>query len=306
MLAAALPRSIAVAPVRTMLMSVPNVSEGSDTGLLDEIGRAFAPARLLDVHRDPDHGRAVLTLVSRQGELARSLAAGAAAVVERIDISGHPGIHPHVGAIDVVPVVYLTPEQRGAACAEALLAAHLIGDGAGVPVFLYGELAAGRERAELRAGGVEGLTERIAGGLLHPDFGPSKPHPTAGATLVSARPPMVAFNVDLAPGESLHRAREIAAELRESGGGPKGVRAIGLWLDARARAQVSCNVHDPFDVPLAKIVEFVRERAGVTCAELVGLAPRAAFDGFPPDIEIPGYDPARHLLENALVSPAGG
>lgn len=289
-----------------MLMSVPNVSEGSDRELLAELAAAFAPARLLDVHRDPDHGRAVLTLASRQGELAQALASGAAEAVARIDISGHCGIHPHVGAIDVVPVVYLTPEQRGAACAEALLAAHLIGDHAGVPVFLYGDLAAGRERAELRAGGVEGLTERIAGGLLHPDFGPSVPHATAGATLVSARPPMVAFNVDLAPGEPLHRAREIAAELRESGGGPKGVRSIGLWLEAKGRAQVSCNVHDPFAVPLAEIVEFVRDRAPVAAAELVGLAPRAAFEGFPEDVEIPRYDPARHLLENALAAPGAG
>lgn len=289
-----------------MLMSVPNVSEGSDERLLGDLAGAFAPARLLDIHRDPDHGRAVFTLVSKQGELAAALAAGAATVVERVDISAHAGIHPHVGAIDVVPVVYLSPEQRGAACAEALLAAHLIGDGSGVPVFLYGELAAGRERAELRAGGVEGLTERIAAGVLHPDFGPPVPHPTAGATLVSARAPMVAFNVDLAPGESLHTARAIAAELRESGGGPPGVRSIGLWLDAQGRAQVSCNVHDPFEVPLARIVEFVRERSAVATAELVGLAPRAALDGFPDDVEIAGFDPARHVLENALAALDAG
>src|SRR5665647_842374 len=214
-----------------MLISVPNVSEGADQAALDEIATAFAPARLLDLHRDADHGRAVLTLVSRQGELAAALARGAAVAVSRIDISEHAGIHPHVGAIDVVPVVYLDPAQRGAACAEALLAGHLIGDGLGVPVFLYGDLAAGRERAELRAGGIEGLTERIAGGVYRSDFGPHTPHPTAGATLVAARPPLVAFNVDLAPGESLHTARRIAAGLRESGGGPKGVRAIGLWLE---------------------------------------------------------------------------
>lgn len=289
-----------------MLMSVPNVSEGSDAGLLDAIGRAFAPARLLDLHRDSDHGRSVFTLASKQGELALALASGARKAVEYIDISAHAGIHPHVGAIDVVPVVYLTPQQRGAACAEALLAAHLIGDDAGVPVFLYGELAAGRERAEIRDGGVEGLTERIAGGLLHPDFGPPAPHPTAGATLVAARPPMVAFNVDLAPEESLHTAREIAAGLRESGGGPKGVRSIGLWLDDKRRAQVSCNVHDPFTVPLAEIVKFVQQRAAVASAELVGLAPRASFERFPEDVEVPGFDPARHLLENVLSNERSG
>lgn len=283
-----------------MLMSVPNVSEGADAGLVEELARAFAPARLLDVHRDPDHGRSVLTLASSQGQLAAALAAGAAEVVARLDVSAHGGAHPHVGALDVVPVVYLDPAERGAACAEALLAAHLIGDGLGVPVFLYGELAAGRERAELRAGGIEGLGERIVGGVHSPDFGPARLHPTAGATLVAARPPLVAFNVNLASGESLQSAKAIAAELRESGGGLTGVRAIGIWLAGRGVAQVSCNVHDPFEVPLARIVEFVSARADVAEAELVGLAPRAALKDFPSDCPMPGFDETRHVLENAL------
>ena len=121
---------------------------------------------------------------------------------------------------------------------------------------------------------------------------------------MSARPPLVAFNVELAEGQSLERAKEIAGELRESGGGLPGVRAIGLWLDAKQRAQVSCNVHNPFQVPLVQVVEFVRQRAPVEAAELVGLAPRAAFVDFPADVPIPGFDPARHLLENALADPA--
>jgi glutamate formiminotransferase len=283
-----------------MLMSVPNVSEGVDEDAIGAIGEAFRPARLLDVHSDPDHHRSVFTLVSRQGELARALANGAATVHERVDVSAHEGIHPHVGAIDVVPVVYLSPDSRGAACAEALTAADLIARRTETPVFLYGELAGGRERAELRAGGIAGLAERIASGEHRPDFGPKELHPTAGATLVSARPPLVAFNVDLADGESLDRAKEIAAKLRESGGGLPGVRAIGLWLDARDRAQVSCNIQDPFGVPLAEIVAFVRERAAVENAELIGLAPKAAFEGFPEDIEIPDYDPAERLLENVV------
>jgi glutamate formiminotransferase/glutamate formiminotransferase/formiminotetrahydrofolate cyclodeaminase len=281
-------------------MSVPNVSEGVDESAIKAIGRAFAPARLLNVHSDPDHHRSVFTLVSKQGELARALANGAASVHELVDVSAHDGIHPHVGAIDVVPVVYLSPADRGAACAEALTAADLIARRTGTPVFLYGELAGGRERAELRAGGVQGLAERIASGEHHPDFGPRELHPTAGATLVSARPPLVAFNVDLADGSTLDEAKAIAADLRESGGGLKGVRAIGLWLDARDRAQVSCNVQDPFAISLAEVVAFVRSRAAVENAELVGLAPKAAFEGFPEDIEIPGFDPEERLLENVV------
>lgn len=283
-----------------MLMSVPNVSEGVDQGAIGEIGDAFKPARLLNIHSDPDHHRSVFTLASKQGELARALARGAAKVHQLVSVEAHNGIHPHIGAIDVVPVVYLTPEQRGAACAEALTAADLIARSTDTPVFLYGELAGGRERAEIRAGGIEGLAARMASGEHRPDFGPAQPHPTAGATLVSARPPLVAFNVDLAESESLDRAKEIAAELRESGGGLPGVRAIGLWLDARGRAQVSCNVHDPFGTPLAEIVAFVRQRAAVENAELVGLAPKQAFDGFPDDVPIPGFDPQERLLENVL------
>ncbi|MGK2879146.1 MAG: glutamate formimidoyltransferase [Solirubrobacterales bacterium] len=279
---------------------MPNVSEGVDEVAIAAIGSAFAPARLLDVHSDPDHHRSVFTLVSEQGELARALANGASAVHERVDVSEHDGIHPHVGAIDVVPVVYLSPDHRGAACAEALTAADLIARRTDTPVFLYGELAGGRERAELRAGGIKGLAERIASGEHRPDFGPRELHPSAGATLVSARPPLVAFNVDLADGESLATAKAIAAELRESGGGLPGVRAIGLWLDARGRAQVSCNVQDPFNVALAEVVAFVRERAAIENAELIGLAPKTAFDGFPDDVEIPGFDPEERFLEHVV------
>ena len=290
-----------------MLMSVPNVSEGVDQDALQPIGEAFAPGdsgvRLLDIHSDVDHHRSVFTLAGDQGKLAHALAHGAAEAHRHISVDGHEGIHPHVGAVDVVPLVYLRPEQRGAACAEALLAAHLIAAKTDTPVFLYGELAGGRERAELREGGIAGLAQRMASGEHKPDFGPPTLHATGGATLVSARPPLVAFNIELAAGESLDRAKEIAAELRESGGGPPGVRAIGLWLDAKDRAQVSCNLHDPFTVPLADVVGFVRERAPIESAELVGLAPKAAFDGFPDDVPVPGFDPATRLLENVLGDP---
>lgn len=283
-----------------MLMSVPNVSEGVDQDAIARIGAAFAPAHLLDVHSDPDHHRSVFTLASIQGELAPALARGAADVHASVDVSGHAGIHPHVGAIDVVPVVYLSPSDRGAACAEALTAAEMIAKNTNTPVFLYGELAGGRERAELRAGGIKGLAERMASGEHRPDFGPDELNPTGGATLVSARPPMVAFNVDLAAGVPIERAKEIAAELRESGGGPEGVRAIGLYLEARGRAQVSCNIHDPFKVPLGQVVEFVRQRAAISAAELVGVAPEAALADFPADVPLLDFDPERRVLERVL------
>jgi glutamate formiminotransferase/glutamate formiminotransferase/formiminotetrahydrofolate cyclodeaminase len=209
-----------------------------------------------------------------------------------------------VGALDVAPVVYLDDAARGAACAEALTAAALIGDELGLPVFLYGDLATAddrRERAVLRAGGPARLAERVAAGELTPDHGPPRVDPAAGAVLVTARPPLVAFNLDLAT-DDLELARAIASGLRESGGGPPGVRAIGLLLPLRGRAQVSINVHDHRAAPLAELVERVRVEATVSEGELVGLVPAAALEGLPPDLALRGFDPDRHVIENALRS----
>jgi glutamate formiminotransferase len=287
-----------------LLIAVPNVSEGRDPAVLEAIQRGLGPARFLDLHSDPDHDRSVFTIAARQGELAQALVGLARTAVERIDVTASPGIHPHVGALDVMPVVYLDEERRGAACAEALTAAGLVGDELQVPVFLYGELATRdehRERAAIRRGGPAGLARRLEAGDLVPDYGPARLHPTAGAVLAAARPPLVAFNVDLAS-DDVELARKIAAGLRESGGGLPGVRAIGLYLEDRRRAQVSTNVHDHRAVPLREVVEYVRARAPVAEAELVGLAPRRAFEGFPEDVPLRAFDPERHLLEEVLAA----
>ena len=289
---------------RPTLLAVPNVSEGADAEAIAALGAAFAPARLLDTHSDPDHGRSVFTLAGTPGEIAGALLAGAREAVARIDLTAHSGSHPHVGALDVAPVVYLDDAARGTACAEALTAAGLIGETLGLPVFLYGQLAttdAHRERAALRKGGPAGLAKRLATGKLRPDHGPPALEARVGAVLVTARPPLIAFNVDLGT-DDVGLARTIAAHVRESAGGLPGVRAIGLHLPHRRRAQVSFNVHDHTAVPLALLVEEVRARAPVAEAELVGLAPRAAFDGFPDDVPLRGFDPERHLIENALRS----
>jgi glutamate formiminotransferase/glutamate formiminotransferase/formiminotetrahydrofolate cyclodeaminase len=222
--------------------------------------------------------------------------------------AAHTGQHPHVGSVDVVPIVYLEEQARGAACAEALVVADRLGEELEVPVFLYGELTgtdpdSSVTRAQLRRGGVAGLGVRLAGdgeGGLQPDFGPSRMHPSAGATLVAARPPLVAFNLQLAPPSSNDDARRIAALIREGGDeGLAGVRAIGVALSAGV-AQVSMNVERPLEVSLGMVVEAVARHAEIASAELVGLAPRAALDDFPPGIPMPGFDPARQLIENAL------
>jgi glutamate formiminotransferase / 5-formyltetrahydrofolate cyclo-ligase len=271
-----------------VLLAVPNVSEGRDAAILDAIGAAFAAggARVLDRHADPDHNRAVFTLAAEPGTLHEALAAGARAAIERIDLTRHAGLHPHVGAIDVAPVVFRAPEQRGAAAAEALALADALGE-LGLPVFLYGVLADGRTRAELRKGGAQGLAQRMADGLA-PDFGPATMHPTAGAVLVAARRPLVAFNLELGPQATGADARAIARALREGGAqGLPGLRAIGLTLAARGGvAQVSCNVEDHEALPLARLLEAVERHTPVTEAELVGLAPHAAFEGWPDRVPI--------------------
>jgi glutamate formiminotransferase / 5-formyltetrahydrofolate cyclo-ligase len=287
-----------------LLLAVPNVSEAEDIDVLEAIERAFSPAHFLDLHTDADHARSVFTLAAGQGELAGALLAGAREVIRQVDLTSHDGLHPCVGALDVMPVVYLDEERRGAACAEALTTAGLIGEELEVPVFLYGELATKpehRERSSLRAGGWRGLAERLESGELVPDYGPARIHPTAGAVLAAARPPLVAFNVDLST-EDVEVAKHVAAELREEGGGLPGVRAMGLYLDDRGRAQVSTNVHDYRATPLRDVVEAVRGRTEIAEAELVGLAPQAAFEGFPEDVHLRGFEPERHLLENALRS----
>jgi glutamate formiminotransferase / 5-formyltetrahydrofolate cyclo-ligase len=287
----------------TPLLAVPNVSAGRDQSVVAAIGGRFeaAGARLLDVHVDPDHNRSVFTLSGAPGALAPALAEGAREAKARIDLRRHDGVHPRVGALDVAPVVHLDDATRGAACAEALVAADELARALDAPVLLYGALAGGRTRAELRRGGSGELARRLADGELEPDFGPARPHPTAGATLVAARPPLVAFNLLLGPGATLDDARAAAAAVREGGdAGLPGVRAIGLWLTQRGAAQVSCNVEDPRAVPLADLVAAVRARVPVAGAELVGLAPRAAFAGFPADLDVAGFDPERHLIENLL------
>jgi len=285
-----------------VLLTVPNVSEGRDPDVIAQLADAFAStgARLLDIHSDADHHRSVLTLAGDTNTLVGALVAGARACRELIDLTDGRGRHPHVGALDVAPLVHLDAARRGAACAAALVAGEELGR-AGLPVFLYGELAGGRSRAEVRRGGLAALTERIAAGELLPDFGPHRPDPRTGATLVGARPPLVAFNVELAPPATVADARAIAARIREGGpDGLPGVRAIGVELTARERpvAQVSTNVEDHRATTLAQLVATVARHAGVTGCELVGLAPRAAFDGFPEDVPVAN----RRTLEDCLSS----
>jgi glutamate formiminotransferase len=292
----------------TALESVPNVSEGQDGEAIAAIGRAFGRGcRLLDTHCDADYGRSVFTLLGAPQELADGIVAGARETVARIDVRSHNGAHPCIGALDVVPVVYLRREDRALAHDEALAIANRLAGELELPVFLYGELASAPEREErafFREGGVRELGERLARRDVEPDFGPPHLHPTAGAVLVGARPPLVAFNLELDT-KDVDAARRIAARVREHDGGLPGVRAIGVRLERAGSVQLSMNVHDPFSLPLAKVVRSAREAADeegvrVVAGELVGLAPAAALDGFPEDLSLRGFDENRHILERRL------
>jgi glutamate formiminotransferase len=287
------------------LIAVPNFSEGAEHQAIEAITLAFgAEAELLDRHSDAVHNRTVLTLAGTAEELQRALLAGTEACIERIDMTTHAGAHPCVGALDVCPVVWPTPAGEAPAGELAQALAPAIGE-LGVPVFLYGALAADplrAERAFIRRGGPAALGERLRSGELEPDFGPAALHPRAGATLVTARPPLAAFNVELDTSE-VEVARAVAASLRESGGGLHGVRALGIELGERA--QVSTNVHDPAAVPLGAVIERVRELAAAHGArplsgEVVGLVPAAALRLLPADVPLRGFDPARQVIERRL------
>ncbi len=321
------------------LLAAPNVSEGRDFGRLERLESALGPAvTLLDRHTDLDHNRAVFTLAGAAGDLERALDGLARVATAEIDMTSWRGIHPAIGALDVCPVIWSREEDRERAGESALRLAATIGE-LGVPVFLYGDLAKTaerRERAYFRRGGLDELWTRMTGEEpLRPDFGPERPHPSAGACLVTARPPLAAFNLELET-DDVEVARAIAAAIREKretarpgdpvpeaggewtesggeraagggtaiGGGLPGVRALGLSLST-GRAQVSTNVHDPISLPLARVVEAVKEQAEVhgtrvVEAELIGLLPRAAVEGYPDDVPIRGFDPAFHLIENRI------
>ena len=261
------------------LESVPNVSEGRDVDVVDAVGRAFgsAGARLLDTHVDPDHHRSVFTLIGDDRGLEDGLVAGVAAARTAIDLQRHDGVHPRIGAADVLPVVPLRQEDTAAAEAVARAVARRLGDELGMTVFLYGALARDRRPAFYRRGGPDELQRRIDAGEVVPAHGPARLDKRAGAVLVGVRAPLLAFNVELQG--PLDVAQEVAAAVRESSGGLRGVQALGLRL--RGGVQVSTNIVDLDATAPHQLVErIVREAdargARVGAGELVGLIPAAS------------------------------
>jgi len=245
-----------------------------------------AGARLLDVHADADHNRCVITAAGDPLALEDAMVALAGECLERIDLRRQTGVHPRVGALDVVPIVALVPEDLPIACELALAVGNRIADDLALPVFLYGAVATHEERVrphQFRQQGFEWLESEVAEGRITPDFGPPRLHASAGCVLVGARPPLIALNVWL-PEATAVEARAIAARVREAGGGLPGVRALGFYLPEAGMAQVSMNLEDYTVTSPAQAVGAVRreaERLGVEVgdSELVGLIPGAALRG---------------------------
>jgi glutamate formiminotransferase len=262
------------------LEAVPNFSEGRDgtvvSALTDALGERTA---LLDVHSDADHNRSVFTLAGDERDLVEALVEGVRVARKLIDLRRHEGVHPWVGVADVLPVVAVRPEDVERARACALELARQIGVDLGLPAFLYGELAWGRRLPELRRGGPQELARRMESGELVPDYGPATVDLRTGAVLVTARSPLIAFNVNLRGG--FEAAKEIAGLVREDGGGFAGVRALGLELRGAGLVQVSMNIEDWQRSGLAEIVERIEQEAArrgleVAGSELVGLIPLGA------------------------------
>jgi glutamate formiminotransferase/glutamate formiminotransferase/formiminotetrahydrofolate cyclodeaminase len=285
------------------LESVPNFSEGRDAATIDAIGAALGQyARVLDLHADADHNRSVFTLVGSEDELADALVAGIRVAAERIDLRRHEGAHPRIGAADVVPLVPVVPEDLDRAAAAARTIGARVGDELGLPVFLYAPPERGP--AFYRRGGPAALQQRLDDGELAPDFGPARLDERAGGVILGARRPLIAFNVNLRGDLSV--AREVAAVVREKGGGFPGVRALGLDLPRAGLVQVSMNVEDWEAAALHDIVERIAAEAEargaeVAGSELVGLMPAgAAAAAAGAMLRIEGFDASR-VLETRLL-----
>jgi glutamate formiminotransferase len=287
------------------VLAVPNCSEGRDPDILARLADAcrVPGARLLDVNADPDHNRSVYTIAGHPMAVQDALVSLAAAAREEIDLRWQRGAHPRLGALDVAPVVAVAPGDEPLAREVALGLAERIGWELHLPVFLYGAVASDPARTRpfhFRALGLEGIGRMMDEGELQPDAGPARLDPTAGCVLVGVRPPLIAWNVDL-PEATLAEARAIADRVRERGGGPPGVRALGLYLPDRGIAQLSMNLEDTRGTPPAAVMRAVRreaDRLGVALgpSELVGLMPRHALRGTTPAaLGLPRFTPAQVL-----------
>ena len=272
-----------------LVEAVPNFSEGRRPDVVRAIRDAIASepgVTMLDVSSDRWHNRSVITFIAPAHRIVDGAYAGIRAARDYIDLRSHEGVHPRIGAADVVPFVPLQHTTMDACVELARTLGARVGSELGVPVYLYERAATRPDRtrlADVRRGGFEGLREAIAiDPARMPDFGPARVHPTAGAVAIGARPLLVAYNVYIGPARHIEIARRIAREIRESAGGVPGIRALGLVVDEQS--QVSMNLVDIERTGLREAWEAVRAAAAAhglepTSSEIVGLVPERALRG---------------------------
>jgi glutamate formiminotransferase len=271
----------------SLVECVPNFSEGSSSTTLDAIAAAIqgqAGSWLLDRSADPDHGRSVYTLAGYPGRVMAAMEAAVEAAIEHIDMRRHAGRHPRIGAVDVIPFVPLGDTTMEQCVAGARAFAERLADRFELPVYLYREAALRPERsvlADVRRPGFEGLTEWTASEEGAPDFGPARPHPTAGATVVGARPFLIAWNIQLSTTD-VAVAKRLAARIRERDGGLPAVQALGIELASQGCVQLSMNLLDHERTPIWHVweeAERLAAKEGVSAldSELIGLIPAKAL-----------------------------
>jgi glutamate formiminotransferase len=301
--------------VAALIECIPNVSEGRRDDVVEALQKAALAASpgvlLLDSTSDRDHNRSVFTFLGDGPGLVAAMEALVGAALESIDLTKHQGAHPRVGAVDVVPFVPI----RGATTADCVSLAKELGARVsqkhGLPIYLYEDAASSEARrnlATIRSGEFEGLAKKMLDPAWAPDFGPGAPHPTGGATVVGARAPLIAYNINLAT-EDLSIADRIAKAIRHISGGYRFVKAMGVKLEARRQVQVSINMTNHEKTPLHRVFETVRseaERSGVAIvgSEIVGLVPQQALLAAASHYLRLEADPAPAVLENKLLELA--
>jgi glutamate formiminotransferase len=270
-----------------LIESIPNVSEGRRPEVVERLADAIRTtpgARLLDYSSDPSHNRSVFTLAGEGPAVAAAVLALFEEAVQSIDLRTHLGEHPRLGAVDVVPFVPIEGVTMETCVALARQVGAAVSERFGVPVYLYEQAARHADRRHLediRRGGFEKLGAKMKSPGWAPDFGPPAPHPSAGAAVIGARPPLIAYNINL-DSDRLDVAKKIAAAIRQSSGGFKYVKAAGFRLEHRGIVQVSMNLTNYEQTPIARVFEAVKreaERHGVRIleSEIIGLVPAAAL-----------------------------
>ncbi len=295
--------------LESLVECVPNFSVGSDTGTLDAIGAAIegnAGSWLLDRTADSDHDRSVFTLAGYPGRVMSVMELVVDVAIQRIDMRRQHGSHPRIGAVDVIPFVPLGDTTMEQCVAGAREFAERIADRFELPVYLYAEAARRPDRrvlAAVRRPGFEGLAEAMSDPARTPDFGPARPHPTAGATVVGARPFLVAFNIQLSTAD-VSVARRMAGRIRERDGGLPAVQALGVDLVTQGCAQLSMNILDHKRTPLWRVWEEAErlaaaEHVSLLDSELIGLLPAAALVEVADHIGSGSFHPAERRVREA-------